>query len=220
MPADTTQIGKIKTYRAQLLICAGTGCVSNRSFKVRDALVEEIKKRDLVEEVQVVATGCQGFCAQGPIIIVQPDGIFYQMLTVDDVPLLVEEHLVKGRPVEKLMYIPSKGKPPIPKLNDIAFFSKQRLIVLKNRGLIDPEKIDEYIARDGYQALAKVLTSMTPEQVQRSVGHATESTVSVLFPVLLGLACTSVISGEPKPALPNALRSTVTSYHTSYIQSG
>jgi NADH:ubiquinone oxidoreductase subunit F (NADH-binding)/(2Fe-2S) ferredoxin len=165
MPTDTSQIGKTKTYRAHLLICAGTGCVSNRSFKVRDALAEEIKKRDLVEEVQVIATGCQGFCAQGPIIIVQPDGIFYQMLTVDDVPLLVEEHLVKGRPVEKLMYIPSKGEPPIPKLNDIAFFSKQRLIVLKNRGLIDPEKIDEYIARDGYQALAKVLTSMTPELV-------------------------------------------------------
>lgn len=163
--ADTSQAGATKTYRAQLMICAGTGCVSNRAFKVRDALVEEIKKQDLVEEVQVVATGCQGFCAQGPIIIVQPDGIFYQMLTVDDVPLLIEEHLVKGRPVEKLMYIPSKGKPPIPKLSDIAFFSKQRLIVLKNRGLIDPEKIDEYIARDGYQALAKVLTSMTPEQV-------------------------------------------------------
>jgi NADH:ubiquinone oxidoreductase subunit F (NADH-binding)/(2Fe-2S) ferredoxin len=102
-------------------------------------------------------------------MIMQPDGIFYQMLTVDDVPLLVEEHLVKGRPVEKLMYIPSEGEPPIPKLSDIAFFSKQRLVVLKNRGLIDPEKIDEYIARDGYQALAKVLTSMTPEQVIEQV---------------------------------------------------
>ncbi len=165
MSTDTPQVGATKTYRAQLLICAGTGCVSNRSFKVRDALVEEIEKRNLVEEVQVIATGCQGFCAQGPIIIVQPDGIFYQMLTVDDVPFLVEEHLIKGRPVEKFMYIPSKGEPPIPKLSDIAFFSKQRLVVLKNRGLIDPEKIDEYIARDGYQALAKVLTSMTPEQV-------------------------------------------------------
>ncbi len=165
MPTDALQVRATKTYRAQLLICAGTGCVSNRSFKVRDALVEEIEKRNLVEEVQVIATGCQGFCAQGPIIIVQPDGIFYQMLTVDDVPFLVEEHLIKGRPVEKFMYIPSKGEPPIPKLSDIAFFSKQRLVVLKNRGLIDPEKIDEYIARDGYQALAKVLTSMTPEQV-------------------------------------------------------
>jgi NADH:ubiquinone oxidoreductase subunit F (NADH-binding)/(2Fe-2S) ferredoxin len=165
MPIDTSQVGATKTYRTQLLICAGTGCVSNRSFKVRDALVEEIKKRDLADEVQVVVTGCQGFCAQGPIMIVQPEGIFYQMLTVDNIPLLVEEHLVKGRPVERLMYVPSKGEPSIPKLSDIAFFSKQRLVVLKNRGLIDPENIDEYIARDGYQALAKVLTSMTPEQV-------------------------------------------------------
>jgi NADH:ubiquinone oxidoreductase subunit F (NADH-binding)/(2Fe-2S) ferredoxin len=136
---------------------------------VRDALEAEIKKRGLSEEVQVVTTGCQGFCAQGPIMIVQPDGIFYQMLTVDNIPKLVEEHLVKGRPVEKLMYVPSKGEPPIPKLSDIAFFSKQRLVVLKNRGLIDPEKIDEYIARDGYQALAKALTSMDSEQVIEQV---------------------------------------------------
>ena len=165
MTKEKPSIEATKTYRAQLLICAGTGCVSNRSFKVRDALIEEIKKQGLSEEVQVVATGCQGFCAQGPIMIVQPDGIFYQMLTMENIPLLVEEHLVKGRPVKKLMYVPSKGQPPIPKLGDIAFFNKQRLVVLKNRGLIDPERIDEYIARDGYQALAKVLTSMSPEQV-------------------------------------------------------
>jgi NADH:ubiquinone oxidoreductase subunit F (NADH-binding)/(2Fe-2S) ferredoxin len=147
------------------LICAGTGCVSNRAFAVRDALVEEIKKRDLTDEVLVVATGCQGFCAQGPIMIVQPDGIFYQMLTVDEIPHLVEEHLVKGRPVEKLMYTPAKGEPAIPKLSDIAFFSKQRLVVLKNRGLLDPEKIDEYIGHEGYKALAKAVGSMEPEQV-------------------------------------------------------
>jgi NADH:ubiquinone oxidoreductase subunit F (NADH-binding)/(2Fe-2S) ferredoxin len=165
MAKDESPVEATKTYRVQLLICAGTGCVSNRSFEVRDALAEEIKKQDLSDEVQVVATGCQGFCAQGPIMIVQPDGIFYQMLTVDNVPLLVEEHLVKGRPVEKLMYVPSKDEPPIPKLNDIAFFSEQRLIVLRNRGLVDPEKIDEYIARDGYRALAKALTSMSSEQV-------------------------------------------------------
>ncbi|MHC4389062.1 MAG: (2Fe-2S) ferredoxin domain-containing protein, partial [Planctomycetota bacterium] len=169
MSKESAPVEATKTYRAQLLICAGTGCVSNRSFKVRDALVSEIEKRELSGEVQVIATGCQGFCAQGPIMIVQPDGIFYQMLTVDDIPLLVEEHLVKGRPVEKLMYVPSKGEPPIPKLSDIAFFSKQRLVVLKNRGLIDPEKIDEYIAHDGYQGLAKVLTSMKPEEVIEEV---------------------------------------------------
>ena len=160
---STTETNKV--YRTQLLICAGTGCVSNQSFKVFDTLKDEIKKHKLEDEVQVVATGCQGFCAQGPIMIVQPEGIFYQMLTVDNVPHLVEEHLVKGRPVEKLMYTPSKDEPAIPKLNDIAFFSKQRLVVLRNRGLIDPEVIEEYIARDGYQASAKVLTSMSPEEV-------------------------------------------------------
>ena len=165
MTDDTAQNQAVKTYRLQLLICAGTGCVSNRSFEVRDALLEEIRKQNLSDEVQIVATGCQGFCAQGPIMIVQPDGIFYQMLTVDEIPHLVEEHLIKGRPVEKLMYVPAKGEQPIPKLSDIDFFSKQRLIVLKNRGLIDPEKIDEYIARQGYKALAKAVTSMSPEEV-------------------------------------------------------
>ncbi len=165
MTDDTAQTQAVKTYRLQLLICAGTGCVSNRSFEVRDALLEEVKKQNLSDEVQIVATGCQGFCAQGPIMIVQPDGIFYQLLTVDEIPHLVEEHLIKGRPVEKLMYVPAKGEQPIPKLSDIDFFSKQRLVVLKNRGLIDPEKIDEYIARQGYKALAKAVTSMSPEEV-------------------------------------------------------
>ena len=165
MPKDILPVDNAKAYRAELLICAGTGCVSNRSFKVRDALIEEIDKQGLSDEVRVVITGCQGFCAQGPIMIVQPDGIFYQMLTVDDVPLLVEEHLVKGRPVEKLMYSSSEEELPIPKLGNIAFFNKQQLVVLRNRGLIDAEKIDEYIARDGYKALAKVLSSMTSEEV-------------------------------------------------------
>ncbi len=95
MIKDNSPTEATKAYRAQLLICAGTGCVSNRSFKVRDALEEEIQKRGLSEEVQVITTGCQGFCAQGPIMIFQPDGIFYQMLSEEDVPLLVEEHLIK-----------------------------------------------------------------------------------------------------------------------------
>lgn len=169
MIKDNSPTEATKAYRAQLLICAGTGCVSNRSFKVRDALEEEIAKRGLSDEVQVIATGCQGFCAQGPIMIFQPDGIFYQMLSEEDVPLLVEEHLIKGRPVEKLMYVPGKGEPAIPKLSDIDFFSKQRLLVLRNRGLIDPEKIDEYIGREGYRSLAKVLTTMSPQEVIEQV---------------------------------------------------
>ncbi len=156
---------KSKGYRLDLLICAGTGCVSNRSFIVKEALEKEIARRGLQTEVRVIATGCQGFCERGPIVIAQPDAIFYQKVTEQDVPYLVEEHLIKGRPAKKLMYVPDKEALPIPKMSDIGFFKHQRLIVLRNRGRLDPENIDEYIAFDGYQALQKVLTSMKPEQV-------------------------------------------------------
>lgn len=152
-------------YRAHLLVCAGTGCVSNRSFMVMTALEEEIANRGLEDEIQVVPTGCNGFCERGPIVVHQPDGIFYQQVSEEDIPMLVEEHCLKGRPYKKLMYIPEEGEPPIPKLADIEFFKHQRLIVLRNRGLIDPEKIDEYIASDGYTALVKALTEMTPEEI-------------------------------------------------------
>ncbi|MCX6570386.1 MAG: NADH-quinone oxidoreductase subunit NuoF [Candidatus Aminicenantes bacterium] len=155
----------MKHYRAHLLVCAGTGCVSCGSFKIKEALEKEIKKRKLQDEVQVVATGCNGFCERGPIVLVQPDGIFYQLLTVEDVPLLVEEHLLKGRPVKKLMYVPPDEKQPVPKMKDIEFFKHQRLIVLRNRGRIDPEKIEEYIAFDGYEAMGKALAEMTPETI-------------------------------------------------------
>ncbi|RPJ02019.1 MAG: NADH-quinone oxidoreductase subunit NuoF [Candidatus Aminicenantes bacterium] len=155
----------MKHYRAHLLVCAGTGCVSCGSFKIKEALEKEVKKRDLQDQVQVVATGCNGFCERGPIVLVQPDGIFYQLLKVEDVPLLVEEHLLKGRPVKKLMYVPPAEKQPVPKMKDIEFFKHQRLIVLRNRGRIDPEKIEEYIAFDGYEAMAKALSEMTPEGI-------------------------------------------------------
>jgi len=155
----------VKQYRAHLLVCAGTGCVSCGSFKIKEALEKEIKARGLADEVQVVATGCNGFCERGPIVMVQPDGIFYQLLTVEDVPHLVEEHLLKGRPVKKLMYVPPAEKQPVPKMKDIEFFKHQRLIVLRNRGRIDPEKIEEYIAFDGYEAMAKALTGMKPQEI-------------------------------------------------------
>ena len=155
----------MKTYRTHLMLCAGTACVSNNSFKIKEVLEKEIKKHGLENEILVVMTGCNGFCAVGPIITVKPDGIFYQNLKEEDIPYLVEEHFLKGRPVQRLMYTPPKEKEAIPKMMDIGFFAHQTLIALKNRGLIDPEKIDEYIARNGYRALAKVLTSMTPEEV-------------------------------------------------------
>jgi NADH:ubiquinone oxidoreductase subunit F (NADH-binding)/(2Fe-2S) ferredoxin/NAD-dependent dihydropyrimidine dehydrogenase PreA subunit len=152
-------------YRLHLMICAGTGCVSNKSFQIREALDREIKKHNLENEILTVMTGCNGFCAAGPIMIVQPDEIFYQKLTEKDIPHLVEEHFLKGRPVKKLMYTPSKEAEPIPKMSDISFFQKQVLIALRNKGIVDPEKIDDYISRDGYSALSKVLTEMKPEDV-------------------------------------------------------
>jgi NADH:ubiquinone oxidoreductase subunit F (NADH-binding)/(2Fe-2S) ferredoxin/NAD-dependent dihydropyrimidine dehydrogenase PreA subunit len=155
----------LKKYRAHLLVCAGTGCVSCNSFKIKEALEKEVQKRNLQDEVLVIATGCNGFCERGPILLVQPDGIFYQQLKVEDVPRLVEEHLLKGRPVKKLMYIPPAEKEPVPKMKDIEFFKHQRLIVLRNRGRIDPEKVEEYIAFDGYEAMSKALTKMTPDEI-------------------------------------------------------
>ena len=149
------------THRTHLMLCAGTGCVSNGSFELKTALEAEIASHDLQNEVSVVMTGCNGFCAQGPVMVVQPDNVFYQLLGQDDVAELVEEHFLKGRPVERLMYTPPAEKTPVPTMSEIGFFEKQRLIALRNRGLIDPEKIDEAIARGAYKGLAKALTSMS-----------------------------------------------------------
>jgi NADH:ubiquinone oxidoreductase subunit F (NADH-binding)/(2Fe-2S) ferredoxin/Pyruvate/2-oxoacid:ferredoxin oxidoreductase delta subunit len=162
----------VKQYRAHLLVCAGTGCVSCGSFQIKAALEQEIARRKLQDEVLIIATGCNGFCERGPILMVQPDGVFYQRLKVEDIPFLVEEHLLKGRPVKKLMYVPPAEREPVPKMKDIDFFKLQRLIVLRNRGRIDPEKVDEYIAYDGYAALAKALTEMTPEGIIAEVTAA------------------------------------------------
>lgn len=162
----------MKEHRLHLLVCAGTGCVACRSFEIKDALEKEIIEQDLQDEIKVVTTGCQGFCERGPIVIVQPDGIFYQQLKTKDIPHLVTEHLLKGRPVKKLMYVPSKKDPPIPKMMDIGFFKHQRLVVLKNRGRLDPENIDEYIGFDGYRALEKALTQMEPQEIIEEIKSA------------------------------------------------
>ena len=153
------------TYRANAMICTCTNCISNGALQIKDALEREIVNRGLEDDIQIVPTGASGLCVKGPILIVQPDGIFYQFLKKEHIPHLVEEHFLKGRPVKSLMYVPPGEEVPIPRMSDIPFFRDQRLIALRNRGMIDPEKIEEYIARDGYRALAKVLTSMTPEEV-------------------------------------------------------
>jgi NADH-quinone oxidoreductase subunit F len=156
-------------YRTHILICGGTACAASGSKAIKEALTEEIFQRDLHKEIQVIVTGCNGFCAQGPVMVVQPDNIFYQRLTPEDMPELVEEHLFKGRPVERLFYVdPTSGK-AIPSLDDIPFFSKQMLRVLRNRGLLDPENVDEYIARDGYLGAAKALDEMTPVEIIQEI---------------------------------------------------
>jgi NADP-reducing hydrogenase subunit HndC len=153
------------TFRSHVLVCAGAGCVSSHSLAVAEALESAISDGGLAEEIKVVRTGCMGSCDLGPVAVIYPEGVFYQKLTVDDVGVIVEEHLLKGRPVERLMYVPPEDVEPALSMDKIPFFALQQKIVLRNCGEIDPGNIEEYIARDGYDALAKALTEMTPEQV-------------------------------------------------------
>ena len=153
-------------YRSHILCCGGTGCTSSGSRDIITAFETEIKAAGLENEVKVVMTGCFGLCALGPIVIVYPEGTFYSRITAEDVKEIVAEHIVKGRPVERLIYdetITEEGD--VKPLNETGFYKPQIRIALRNCGVIDPEVIDEYIARDGYTALEKVLTTMTPQEV-------------------------------------------------------
>ena len=156
-------------YRSQVLVCGGTGCTSSGSPAIIERLHEEIKKNGLENEVQVVRTGCFGLCALGPIMIVYPEGCFYSAVKEEDIPEIVSEHLLKGRIVERLLYQETVTENGIKPLNDTNFYKKQHRVALRNCGNINPENIDEYIAKDGYQALAKVLNEMTPEQVIQEI---------------------------------------------------
>ncbi|MBQ6281356.1 MAG: NAD(P)H-dependent oxidoreductase subunit E, partial [Oscillospiraceae bacterium] len=155
--------------RSHVLVCGGTGCTSSGSPKIRARLAEELKAKGPDEEVKIVQTGCFGLCALGPVMIVYPDGTFYSRVTEEDVPEIVEEHLLKGRPVTRLEYKEgaeaSKAENVAASLNDTNFYKSQMRLALRNCGVINPENIDEYIARDGYMALGKVLTEMKPEDV-------------------------------------------------------
>jgi len=192
-------------HRMHLMLCAGTGCVSGGSYKIKDALERELAKHKLTDEVAVVMTGCNGFCAQGPVMVVQPDEIFYQRLNEKDIPYLVEEHMLKGRPVEKFMYTRPVEKSAVPKMSEIGFFQKQRLLALRNRGLIDPEVIEEYIARDGYKALAKVLKEMEPEEVVREmIASGLRGRGGGGFPTGIKWKTCREAPGEPKYVVCNA----------------
>lgn len=156
-------------YRSHVLICGGTGCTSSGSEQLLNVLQDEIDKNGLSSEVQVVKTGCFGLCALGPIMIVYPEGSFYSMVQVDDVPEIVSEHLLKGRIVKRLLYNETVTEEGIKSLNDTGFYKKQQRVSLRNCGVINPECIDEYIANHGYEALGKVLTEQTPDDVIQTI---------------------------------------------------
>jgi NADH:ubiquinone oxidoreductase subunit F (NADH-binding)/(2Fe-2S) ferredoxin/Pyruvate/2-oxoacid:ferredoxin oxidoreductase delta subunit len=156
-------------YRANVLVCTGTGCDSSGAGSVIEALQNEIVRRELSDEVRVVETGCRGFCAMGPIVIIYPEGLFYCQVQTTDVEELVEETLVKGRIVERLVFEAPHSQQAVPFYDEIPFYEKQQRITLRNCGMIDPESIDEYIARGGYEALGKVLSEMDGNDVIEEV---------------------------------------------------
>lgn len=153
-------------FRAHVLVCVGTPCMLKGAGAVKDALGREIDRAGLGDEIRVVETGCLGPCDEGPVIIVYPEGVMYSKLKPEDISRIVQEHLLKGRVVEDLVYREKAGEArPVVSLEEKGYLDRQQRIVLRNCGRIDPDSIEEYIANDGYEALGKVLTSLTPEQV-------------------------------------------------------
>jgi len=192
-------------YRANVLLCGGTGCEASGSKSTFDVLRQELERRGLTGEVEAIHTGCRGFCAMGPVMIIYPDGIFYCQVKAEDIPLLVEETLVKGRVVERLTYKEPSGHMAVPFYGEIPFYSKQLRITLRNCGMIDPENIDEYIARDGYQALSKVLSSMSPRDVYEEVKKSgLRGRGGAGFPTGLKWQFTAQAPGDTKYVVCNA----------------
>ena len=161
--------------RSHVLICGGTGCTSSGSVTIKDILEKELEAKGIADEIKIVMTGCFGLCALGPVMIVYPEGTFYSRVTPEDVPEIVEEHLLKGRLVQRLVYDDigggKKAEGPV-SLSETGFYKDQKRVALRNCGVIDPENIDEYIAPDGYKALGTVLTEMTPDDVIKVIGDS------------------------------------------------
>ena len=158
--------------RSHILVCGGTGCTSNKSHDIIDALNSELRALGLENEVKVVMTGCFGLCANGPIMVVYPEGACYNHVTVDDVKEIISEHIIKGRIVTRLLHVEGDTHERVMSLSQTEFMQKQVRVALRNCGVIDPENIDEYIGHDGYQALAKVLTTMTPDDVIKVISDS------------------------------------------------
>ena len=158
-----------KKYRAHVLICGGTGCTASGSHTISDVLQAELEKNNIADEIKIVHTGCFGLCALGPVMVVYPEGTFYSRVKPEEIPEIVTEHLVGGNPVKKYLYADTVDGDKIKSLNETPFYKKQHRVALRNCGVIDPENINEYIARGGYQALGKALTEMTPDSVIQTV---------------------------------------------------
>ena len=156
-------------YRSHVLVCGGTGCTSSGSMQIMNTLQEEIDRNGLHDEVCVVQTGCHGLCALGPIMIIYPEATFYSMVKPEDIPEIVSEHLLKGRVVTRLVYNETVTDDGIKSLSETDFYKHQHRIALRNCGVINPENIEEYIGTGGYEALGKVLTEMTPDQVIQTI---------------------------------------------------
>lgn len=156
-------------YERHVLVCGGTGCTSSGSPKIIEKLEAEFAAKGLNDKVQIVKTGCFGLCERGPIMIVYPEGSFYSRVGIDEITRIVDEHLIGGNPVKEFLYEETVDGDDIKALDDTAFYKKQHRVALRNCGVIDPENINEYIGRDGYSALGKVLTEMTPEDVIQTI---------------------------------------------------
>jgi len=155
----------MSNFRMHLLVCGGTGCRASESNLIVESLRRELEEKNLGNEVQVIMTGCFGFCEKGPIVKVMPDNTFYVQVKPEDAALIVAENVIKGRPVKRLLYTDPESKEHVSDSKHMGFYRKQIRIALRNCGFINPENIDEYIARDGYSALGKCLTELKPADV-------------------------------------------------------
>ncbi len=152
-------------FRMHLLVCGGTGCRASESSLILESLKRELEEKGLGNEVQVIMTGCFGFCEKGPVVKVMPDNTFYVQVKPEDAAVIVAEHVIKGRPVQRLLYVDPKSKEHIADSKHMGFYRKQIRIALRNCGFINPENIDEYIAREGYAAIGKCVSELTPADV-------------------------------------------------------
>lgn len=166
------EVGSVGVAERSVMICGGTGCASSDAMQIVDAFIKEVSSQGIEDKVEIVRTGCFGLCELGPVVIIYPDEVFYSRVSLEDVAEIVEEHLLKGQFVERLVYQQSMENGMIKPLHDVDFFRKQKRIALRNCGTIDPEEINEYIALSGYQALQKVLTTMQPAGVVQEVREA------------------------------------------------